>query len=147
MLSDGQRDFLRRLARRTWAFFETHVDEVNHWLPPDNVQEHPALVVARRTSPTNIGLALLANLSACEFGYVTIGQAVARIANTLQTLEELPRYKGHFYNWYDTATLQPMLPHYVSTVDSGNLVGHLLTLRQGLLAMPGPVLGGLARRA
>ena len=133
-LSKVQRDFLRRLSRRTWAFFETHVDEANHWLPPDNVQEHPALVVARRTSPTNIGLALLANLSAYDFGYLTMGEAIGRIANTLRTLDTLPRHNGHFYNWYDTETLLPLKPHYVSTVDSGNLAGHLLTLRQGLLA-------------
>ena len=149
-LTPGQLAFLGRLARRTWLFFDTHVGAADHWLPPDNVQEHPALVVARRTSPTNIGLALLANLSACDFGYLMPGAAIARIGATLATLKSLARHEGHYYNWYDTETLQPLPPHYISSVDSGNLAGHLLTLRQGLLAwadeplMPRRTLQGLA---
>ncbi|HEY5612354.1 MAG TPA: glucoamylase family protein, partial [Lysobacter sp.] len=117
---------------------------------PDNVQEHPGLMVARRTSPTNIGLALLADLSAFDFGYLSVGGLMARIGNTLETMGALPRHRGHFYNWYDTATLQPLPPRYVSTVDSGNLAGHLLTLRQGLLALvdapmlPATAVAGLA---
>ncbi|WP_144409205.1 glycoside hydrolase family 94 protein [Pseudoxanthomonas suwonensis] len=134
-LSAAQRTFLGRLARRTWAFFETWVRAEDHWLPPDNIQEHPALVVARRTSPTNIGLSLLANVSAWDFGYLQAGGVMERTQRVFATLEELPRHRGHFYNWYDTETLQPLPPHYVSTVDSGNLAGHLLTLRQGLLAL------------
>ena len=136
MLSLEQRRFLGRLSRRTWAYFESHVTQADHWLPPDNVQEHPSLVVARRTSPTNIGLTLLADLAAYDFGYAPVGVVMARCGNTLRTLESLPRHRGHFFNWYDTQTLQPLPPHYVSTVDSGNLAGHLLTLRQGLLALP-----------
>ncbi|MFL6591898.1 MAG: glucoamylase family protein, partial [Luteimonas sp.] len=135
LLSQDQGAFLRRLARRTWGFFEVHVDQDNHWLPPDNIQEHPELVIARRTSPTNIGLALLANLSAYDFGYLSMGETITRVTDTLSTLNSMARYKGHFYNWYDTQTLEPLLPKYVSTVDSGNLVGHLLTLREGLLAL------------
>ncbi|WP_159015832.1 glycoside hydrolase family 94 protein [Cognatiluteimonas profundi] len=148
-LSETKRQFLRRLARRTWAFFEEYVDEGNHWLPPDNVQEHPSLIVARRTSPTNVGLALLANLSAYDFGYLAAGEAATRTANTLRTLSGLARFNGHFFNWYDTESLQPLLPRYVSTVDSGNLCGHLLTLRQGLLelidqpVLPRATFGGL----
>ncbi|MEL1264000.1 glucoamylase family protein [Pseudoxanthomonas putridarboris] len=134
-LSAGQLAFLGRLARRTWAFFETYVRAEDHWLPPDNIQEHPALVVARRTSPTNIGLSLLANLSAYDFGYLQAGGVMERTRLAFATLETLPRHRGHFYNWYDTETLQPLPPHYISTVDSGNLAGHLLTLRQGLLAL------------
>ncbi|MGH8076116.1 MAG: cyclic beta 1-2 glucan synthetase, partial [Lysobacter sp.] len=135
VLSPPQFQFLGKLARRTWGFFEIHVTAADHWLPPDNVQEHPALVVARRTSPTNIGLALLADLAAYDFGYLPAGGLMTRIAHTLTTLDELPRHRGHFYNWYDTETLQPLPPRYVSTVDSGNLAGHLLTLRQGMLAL------------
>ncbi|MBW8367064.1 MAG: cyclic beta 1-2 glucan synthetase [Arenimonas sp.] len=135
-LSSGQSDFLGRLARRTWLFFETHVGPDDHWLPPDNMQEHPAPVVAHRTSPTNIGLALLANLTALDFGYLSAGGMAARTAATLATLQSLPRYRGHFYNWYDTQTLEPLPPRYLSSVDSGNLAGHLATLRQGLLALP-----------
>jgi len=134
-LSEAQRAFLGRLARRTWSFFQAWVREQDHWLPPDNIQEHPALVVARRTSPTNIGLSLLANLSAWDFGYLQHGAVAERTARTFDTLDQLPRHRGHFLNWYDTETLAPLPPRYVSTVDSGNLAGHLLTLRQGLLAL------------
>ena len=134
-LSRSQLAFLGRLSRRTWAFFETWIREEDHWLPPDNIQEHPTLVVARRTSPTNIGLSLLANLSAFDFGYLQIGGLMERTQRVLATMEMLPRHRGHFYNWYDTETLRPLPPHYISTVDSGNLAGHLLTLRQGLLAL------------
>jgi cellobiose phosphorylase len=140
-LSVAQTDFLGRLARRTWRFFECHVGPDDHWLPPDNMQEHPAQVVAHRTSPTNIGLALLANLTALDFGYLSAGGMAARTAATLATLQSLPRHRGHFYNWYDTRTLEPLPPRYLSSVDSGNLAGHLATLRQGLLALPSqPVL-------
>ena len=107
----------------------------SHWLPPDNFQEHPVAVLAHRTSPTNMGLALLANLSACDFGYIQIGQLLTRTVDTLESMNSLERFQGHFYNWYDTLTLKPLLPHYVSSVDSGNLSGHLLTLRPGLLAL------------
>ncbi len=131
-LSLDQIAFLRQLARKTWRFFETFVGPEDNWLPPDNVQEQPVAVVARRTSPTNIGMSLLANLAACDFGYIPVGQLLERSANTLRTMEALERYQGHFYNWYDTQYLRPLLPIYVSTVDSGNLAGHLLTLRPGL---------------
>jgi cyclic beta-1,2-glucan synthetase len=134
-LSGAQVLFLHELSRRTWAFFERFVGEEDHWLPPDNYQLYRGATVAHRTSPTNIGMALLANLSAYDFGYIPTGQLVERTANTLRTLDSLERHRGHFYNWYDTQTLQPLLPLYVSTVDSGNLVGHLLTLRAGLLAL------------
>jgi len=135
-LTDDQRRFLRRLSRKTWAFFERFVGPGDHWLPPDNYQEHPIATVAHRTSPTNMGLALLANLSAYDFGYISAGQLVERTANAFHTMEGLERHRGHFYNWYDTQSLKPLLPTYVSTVDSGNLAGHLLTLRPGLLALP-----------
>jgi cyclic beta-1,2-glucan synthetase len=128
--------FLRKLSRKTWAFFEIFVGPEDHWLPPDNYQEHSALVVRHRTSPTNMGLALLANLSAYDFGYIPAGQLIERTANAFHTMEALERHRGHFYNWYDTQSLKPLPPLYVSTVDSGNLAGHLLTLRPGLLALP-----------
>jgi len=135
-LTADQITFLRKLSRKTWAFFETFVGPEDHFLPPDNFQEHPASVIAHRTSPTNMGLALLANLSAYDFGYIPAGQLIKRTANALHTMEALERHRGHFYNWYDTQSLQPLQPTYISTVDSGNLAGHLLTLRQGLLALP-----------
>ncbi len=92
--------------------------------------------VAHRTSPTNMGLALLANLAAYDFGYISAGRLIERTAKALDTMAALERHRGHFYNWYDTQSLQPLLPIYISTVDSGNLAGHLLTLRAGLLALP-----------
>jgi cellobiose phosphorylase len=134
-LDDEQRAFLGRIARRTWAWFQVHVGPADHGLPPDNVQEQPVAVIAHRTSPTNIGLSLLADLAAWDMGYLDAGGVAERCARTLATLESLPRHRGHFYNWYDTQTLEPLPPRYVSTVDSGNLAGHLLTLRQGLLAL------------
>ncbi len=92
-------------------------------------------MIAHRTSPTNMGLALLSNLAAYDFGFISAGQLEDRTAKTLTTMERLERFRGHFFNWYDTSTLGPLPPRYVSTVDSGNLVGHLLTLREGLLQL------------
>jgi cellobiose phosphorylase len=135
-LTDDQTLFLRKLSRKTWAFFETFVGADDNWLPPDNYQEYRAAAVAHRTSPTNMGLSLLANLSAYDFGYIPAGQLIERTENALRTMGFLERHRGHFYNWYDTRSLKPLLPAYVSTVDSGNLAAHLLTLRQGLLALP-----------
>ncbi|HET8748478.1 MAG TPA: glucoamylase family protein [Ramlibacter sp.] len=126
---------LRQLARRTWAFFETFVTAEDHFLPPDNMQEVPEQRLAHRTSPTNIGLSLLANLAARDFGYLTEDQLVERTTATFDTMDRLQRFQGHFLNWYDTRTLQPLRPAYVSSVDSGNLAGHLLTLRAGLLLL------------
>jgi cyclic beta-1,2-glucan synthetase len=134
-LDSKQIAFLRKMARKTWNFFDTFIKAEDHWLPPDNFQELPVEVVARRTSPTNIGLSLLANLTAYDFGYINIPEVLERTANTLETVSNLEKYHGHLYNWYSTETLAPLLPRYVSTVDSGNLAGHLLTLRQGLLML------------
>lgn len=131
-LSEQQQNYLNGLARKIWLFFETYVGPDDNWLPPDNMQEHPVEVLARRTSPTNIGLALLANLTAYDFGYIPGGQLLERTRHTFQTMAKLERYQGHFYNWYDTRDLHPLPPAYVSTVDSGNLAGHLLTLVPGL---------------
>ncbi len=135
-LTLGQERFLRVIARRTWRFFETFVTIEDHYLPPDNYQEQPVLAVAHRTSPTDIGLSLLANLTAYDFGYIPMSELIERTQNTLTTMGQLKRFRGHFYNWYDTITLEPSLPQYISTVDSGNLVGALLVLRQGLYELP-----------
>ena len=131
-LTEKQRDFLRITSRRTWHYFETFVTATDHWLPPDNYQEIPASTIATRTSPTNMGLALLANLAALDFGYIPTGGMVRRMRDTLDTMQGLERHRGHFYNWYDTRTLQVLHPLYISSVDSGNLAGHLLTLAAGL---------------
>ncbi len=132
LLTDKQNIFLLKVARKTWGFFERFVSKEDNWLPPDNFQQYPVAVIAHRTSPTNIGLSLLANLSAYDFGYISIGQFLERTSGTMDTMKKMERYRGHFYNWYDTESLQPLLPKYISTVDSGNLAGHLLTLRQGV---------------
>jgi len=124
--------FLRRVARRTWRFFEVFVGPDDNHLPPDNYQEDPPQGTAHRTSPTNIGLALTANLAAYDFGYISAGELLERCARTMAAMERLQRHRGHFYNWYDTRTLEPLHPIYISTVDSGNLAGHLLTLAAGL---------------
>uniref|UniRef100_UPI00374D6411 glucoamylase family protein n=1 Tax=Undibacterium sp. TaxID=1914977 RepID=UPI00374D6411 len=134
-LQPEQTVYLRKLARKTWSFFETYVGAEDNWLPPDNMQEQPVYALARRTSPTNIGLALLANLTAYDFGFISTGQLLERTENTLLTMGKLERYQGHFYNWYNTETLQPLHPIYISTVDSGNLAGHLLVLSPGLLQL------------
>jgi len=131
-LTAEQLAFLRKTARKTWHFFETFVTAQENWLPPDNFQEVPSPTIATRTSPTNMGLALLSNLAALDFGYLPVGTLIRRTQDTFATLQHLPRYRGHFYNWYETRTLQPLLPLYVSSVDSGNLAGHLLTLGSGL---------------
>lgn len=123
---------LHRIARKTWHFFETFVTEGENWLPPDNFQEKPIPVIASRTSPTNMGLALLANLSAYDLGYISAGKMLERTQLTFGTMDRLEKYKNHFYNWYNTRTLEPLMPLYVSSVDSGNLAGHLLTLTQGV---------------
>ncbi|WPL18162.1 Cellobiose phosphorylase [Thiorhodovibrio winogradskyi] len=134
-LSVEQTRFLHRSARKTWAFFQTFVGADDHWLPPDNMQEHPVAVVAHRTSPTNMGLALLANLTAHDFGYLSAGGLLTRTGAQLGTMAGLARYQGHFFNWYDTQTLEPLEPRYISSVDSGNLAAHLLILQPGLLAL------------
>jgi cyclic beta-1,2-glucan synthetase len=141
-LTPQQIVFLQKLARKTWAYFENFVGEKDNWLPPDNYQESPVARIAHRTSPTNMGLSLLAGLSACDFGYLTAGQLIERTALTLKTMQDLEKYRGHFYNWYDTQTLLPMAPKYVSTVDSGNLAGHLLVLKQGLLSLKNQKISG-----
>ncbi len=104
----------------------------NNWLPPDNFQEYPSAAIAARTSPTNMGMALLANLAAHDLGYISTGEFLRRTDRALRTMEQLERFHGHFYNWYDTHTLQPLHPQYVSSVDSGNLAGSLFALRVGL---------------
>src|SRR5262249_50623849 len=121
---------LRLSARRVWHFFETFVGADDHWLPPDNFQETPRPVVAHRSSPTNFGLYLLSIVAARDFGWLGAADMAARLEATFATLHTLTRYRGHFLNWYDTQTLQPLAPQYVSVVDSGNLAGNLVVLAQ-----------------
>jgi cyclic beta-1,2-glucan synthetase len=129
--------FLRRVARRTWLFFETFVGPDDHWLPPDNYQEEPRVDVAHRTSPTNIGMMLLSSLAAWDLGYIGLRDFSSRLRNSFETIGILERYRGHLLNWYDTQSLTPLQPRYVSTVDSGNLAGALLAFSQGCSEMRG----------
>ncbi len=122
---------LRKTAVRTWSFFDTFVGPEDHWLPPDHYQEDPLARAAHRTSPTNIGLYLLTVLSARDMGYIGLQEFVLRISDTLSGMSLLERHRGHLLNWYDTRTLKPLPPGYVSTVDSGNLSGCLIALACG----------------
>ncbi|WP_150047963.1 GH36-type glycosyl hydrolase domain-containing protein [Methylomonas rhizoryzae] len=126
---------LRLYGRRIWRFFSTFVTAEDHYLPPDNFQEDPEPVVAHRSSPTNFGLYLLSVAAARDFGWLGLLDSVERLEATLSTLSALPRLHGHFYNWYDTRDLHMLEPRYLSTVDSGNLAGHLLTLAQACREM------------
>ncbi len=119
----------RLLARRTWNFFETFVTENDNWLAPDNFQEDPKPVIAHRTSPTNMGVLLLSTAAAYDFGFLGSFELLDRLEKTQTTLDSLEKYKGHFYNWYDTTNLKPLYPIYISTVDSGNLAAYLITLK------------------
>ena len=127
-LSSADGRALRLIARRTWRFFEAFVGPADHALPPDNFQEEPKPIVAHRTSPTNMGLYLLSTVAARDLGWLGTVEAVERLEATLATMSRLELFHGHFYNWYDTRELHPLKPQYVSSVDSGNLAGHLLAL-------------------
>ncbi len=133
----SDRDYLATLARDTWGLFERCIGPEDNHLPPDNLQTTPHDMVAHRTSPTNIGLYLLSVACAEAFGWINRDQLVVRMEATLATLAKMQRHRGHFLNWYDTQTLAPLLPMYVSTVDSGNLSGHLLAVAQACLALAG----------
>src|SRR3569623_492275 len=123
------------LARRTWRYFDDFLGPDDNWLPPDNFQNYPAPMLASRTSPTTIGMGFLAYQAAYDFGYLSAGEFLRRVEATFASLDKLERYRGHFYNWYDTRTLQPLRPQYVSSVDSGNLVGALITLQAALVEL------------
>jgi cyclic beta-1,2-glucan synthetase len=129
-LSEEEVRTLRLTARRTWRFFENFVGPEDHALPPDNFQEKPTPVVAHRTSPTNLGLYLLSIIAAHDFGWIGTVAAIERLEATFGTMNRLEHFRGHFYNWYDTRDLRPLDPKYISSVDSGNLAGHLIALSQ-----------------
>lgn len=131
-LSKSDKRELRGYTRRTWHFFEQYINEEHSWLPPDNVQEDPYIGPVGRTSPTNIGLALVSIYVAYEMGYSTFSKTIERLQNMLSSMQVLDRYRGHFYNWYSTKLGDVLNPSYVSTVDSGNLAGSLLVVQQAL---------------
>ena len=152
-LSEPDRAYLLEVARETWTFFEKLDREEDHGLPPDNIQEDAGAAVAHRTSPTNIGMALLSTLAAHDLGFLGTDDLVARLERSITTVEALERHEGHLLNWYDTQTLAPLAPRYVSTVDSGNLACALVALAQGLKPLAksrsdlAPRLAALAGRA
>src|SRR5688572_23573726 len=129
-LAEDEVRTLQLTARRTWRFFEKFVSPEDHSLPPDNFQEEPTPVVAHRTSPTNLGLYLLSTVAAHDFGWIGTVDGIERLEATLGTMNSLERFRGHFYNWYDTQDLRALDPKYISSVDSGNLAGHLIALGQ-----------------
>ncbi len=135
-LTEDQTNLLRQVTRRTWGFFERFVGPEDHWLPPDHYQESPVGMIAHHTSPTNIGLLLTSTLAAYDLGYLDQLGLSTRLVNTLDTLDQLERFRGHFMNWYDTLTLQPLHPRYISTVDSGNLAACLIVTAQACTSMP-----------
>src|SRR5688500_5160457 len=129
-LAAARRPDAVRYARAHWQYFEQHVTANTNWLAPDNFQEDPSPVVAMRTSPTNIGLQLLSTVSAHDLGVITLDAMVERLERAFRSMEQMRRFRGHFYNWYDLHDLRVLEPAYVSTVDSGNLAGHLIAVRQ-----------------
>lgn len=130
VLSPAQAQELRLIARRTWRYFETFVTPEDNFLPPDNFQEIPRPAIATRTSPTNIGLYLLSTVAAHDMGWIGQRAALQRLLDTLHTIQRMPRFRGHLYNWHDTRDLRVLDPAYVSSVDSGNLAGHLIAVAQ-----------------
>lgn len=132
-LAPQETEALHKLARDIWTFFEDYVNAGDNWLPPDNVQFEPDRGVAHRTSPTNIGMYVTCALAARDFGFLDTPGLIERLERTVSTIERMEKWEGHLYNWYDTESLAPLPPVYVSTVDSGNLVASLLTVKEGLL--------------
>src|SRR5229473_3093249 len=132
--SERDRWLVRLAALRTWRYFSEFSTEEHHWLIPDNVQEDETRI-APRISPTNVGFLLNARQAACEFGYLTVPEFTQQTLRTLATVSQLPRYKGHLFNWYDTQSLVPLTPKFVSSVDSGNLMASLWTLQRGCLEL------------
>jgi len=131
-LSEDDNKVLRRVTRRIWAYFEDFVTKETNYLGGDNYQEEPYRGLAMRTSPTNIGMTLISNIVAVDMGYIGTVKAIESLEKTINTLNRLETCKGHFYNWYDVETLNPLLPKYVSTVDSGNLISYLYTIEEAL---------------
>jgi cyclic beta-1,2-glucan synthetase len=131
-LSEADREFLRAAARKTWGYFAAFLGPEDHGLPPDNYQISPEPKVARRTSPTNIGFGLLSTLAAHDLGFIETPELITKVDAMLTTIEGLERLEGHLFNWYDTRSLAPLLPRYVSSVDSGNLYGALIVVAAGL---------------
>ena len=135
--SKEETEQLRNLSKEIWSFYDDYVTDEDNWLPPDNVQIDPPNGIAHRTSPTNIGLYITCALAAKDFNFIDTPELIQRLEQTLDTIDRLEKWEGHLYNWYDTVTLKPLSPIYVSTVDSGNFVGSLITVKEGLAELIG----------
>lgn len=131
-INEQDKQYLLEIGQKTWQFFKDHLNERGNFLPPDNYQEDRIPKVVYRTSPTNIGLALLAVISSYDLGYENLQTTLKLLEKMLETVEKLSKWNGHLYNWYNIETLEPLIPKYVSTVDSGNFVGYLYVLKQFL---------------
>ncbi|WP_411679001.1 GH36-type glycosyl hydrolase domain-containing protein [Clostridium thailandense] len=131
-LNEGQKETLGRLSRKTWAYFEDFVNEDNNWLAPDNYQEDPNNGVAPRTSPTNMGMGITSSIVAFDMGYIGMLELINRMKKIVENMDSLEKYRGHFYNWYDTKSKKPLNPRYISTVDSGNLIGYMWLINESL---------------
>ena len=132
VMSQRSRKFLMETAEKTWNFFKDYVSEQENFLPPDNLQLRPFKGAAHRTSPTNIGLYMLSVLGACDLGFIDTDEMEKRLSETIETIEKLEKWRGHLLNWYDTRSLSPLYPRYVSTVDSGNFVCCLMAVCAGV---------------
>ena len=141
-VSKEDRKYLMEIGARTWDFFKDFMNEENNFLVPDNYQEDRKEKIAHRSSSTNIGLGMLAVISAYDLGYLNLDSAVLLIEKTINTINKLQKWNGHLYNWYNTKTLEPLIPRFVSSVDSGNFVGYLYVVKQFLMEVMGNVGAG-----
>lgn len=129
---EEEKKYLRKLSRRIYAYYEDFVNKENNYLAPDNYQEKPFKGVAHRTSPTNIGMGLIANVAAYDFGYITMEDFIDKTKCILDSMKTLEKVHGHYLNWYDTRTKSPLYPRYISTVDNGNLLANLWIVREAM---------------
>lgn len=125
-------NYVLDIGKRTWQFFENYINEKNNYLPPDNYQENRHPLTVNRTSSTNIGLGLMSIISAYDLGYIDLNKTIELTQKMLDTIMKLSKWNGHLYNWYNTKTLEPLIPKYISTVDSGNFVGYLYVVKNFL---------------
>ncbi len=131
-LDEEEIEYVKRIAKDTWSYFEEYMNKENNFLPPDNFQESRRERIVSRTSATNIGLGLMTIISSYDLKFITLEKALINLENSISTIEKLDKWHGHLYNWYNTKTLKPLRPRYISTVDSGNFVGYLYTVRMFL---------------
>ena len=131
-LNQDEKEYLKRIGKDTWEYFNQYINKENNYLPPDNYQEDRKEKIVYRTSSTNIALGLLAVISAYDLKYIDLESTITKLEIMIGVISKLPKWNGHLYNWYNTKTLEPLIPRYISTVDSGNFIGFLYTVKQFL---------------